>query len=75
MTSRTRTTQVRLDRATADRLRDIAHDLGFVQRFGPLVGEGSTVQMLEALARGELVIRTLQNDDTSNTAIRPDRLS
>ena len=50
-----RTTQVRLTRESADALRRLAADLGFVQTRGILAGElGSIAQMLEALARGEL---------------------
>lgn len=50
-----RTTQVRLTRESADALRRLAGELGFVQTRGILAGElGSIAQMLEAVARGEL---------------------
>jgi len=53
-----RGTQVRLERETAHTLRRLAAELGYVQTRGIMAGElGSIAQMLEAVARGELVIR------------------
>lgn len=52
-----RSTQVRISRTTADALRKIAADLGYVQTRGILAGElGSIAQMFDAVARGELKI-------------------
>lgn len=52
-----RSTQVRISRATADALRKLAADLGFVQTRGIMAGElGSIAQMFDAVARGELTI-------------------
>lgn len=68
-----RSTQVRLDRATADKLRDLAHDLGYVQTSGPLVGEGSTVKMLEAVVSGELqIVKTAPIDSRIDSSKRGD---
>lgn len=52
-----RNTQVRISRETADTLRRLAADLGYVQTRGILAGElGSIAQMLDAVARGGLII-------------------
>lgn len=57
MPRRDRSTQVRISRTTADALRKLAADLGFVQTRGIMAGElGSIAQMFDAVARGELLI-------------------
>jgi hypothetical protein len=51
-----RTTQIRIAPKTAAALRKIAKSLGYTTHQGPTTGQGSVVQMLDALARGELKI-------------------
>lgn len=52
-----RGTQIRLERETANTLRRLAAELGYVQTRGIMAGElGSIAQMLEAVARGDLRI-------------------
>ena len=36
-----------------DRLRQIAHDAGFVMKRGPMVGGGSVQQLIAAVADGD----------------------
>ena len=65
-----RTTQVRLTRESANTLRRLAAELGFVQTRGIMAGElGSIAQMLEALARGELeLVRSSVRSDAPEAA-------
>lgn len=65
-----RNTQVRLSRETADKLRRLAAELGYVQTRGIMAGElGSIAQMFDAVARGELqVVRSLGRSDTPRPA-------
>jgi hypothetical protein len=51
-----RTTQIRIAPKTAATLRKFAKSLGYTTHQGPTTGQGSVVQMFEALARGELTI-------------------
>lgn len=57
MPTKGRDTQVRLSRETANKLRRLAADLGYVQTRGIMAGElGSIAQMFDAVARGELEV-------------------
>jgi hypothetical protein len=67
-----RKTQIRLTRDTADTLRRLAADLGYVQTRGIMAGElGSVAQMFDAVARGELTI-VKTDDKRSDKDAHPD---
>lgn len=48
--------QINLTPDTYAKVAEIAKALGYIQKGGPRSGEGSPVKMLEAVARGELII-------------------
>lgn len=49
--------QINLNDAVAyGELQRMAYELGYIQRGGPRSGDGSVVKMLQAVARGELII-------------------
>lgn len=67
-----RKTQIRLTRETADTLRRLAADLGYVQTRGIMAGElGSVAQMFDAVARGELNIVSNRHNSALDSAATP----
>lgn len=63
-----RTTQVRLDTKTAATLRKLAKQFGYTQKQGPTTGQGSVVQFLEAIAKGDLKITVSEKNRAENRA-------
>lgn len=71
-----RKTQIRLSRETADTLRRLAADLGYIQTRGILAGElGSVAQMFDAVARGELQIVVSPGNSAAKGSPPPDPAS
>lgn len=48
--------QINLTPETYAKIAAVAKDLGYTQKGGPRSGEGSPVKLLEAIARGDLII-------------------
>lgn len=49
-------------------LQRLAKSLGFVQTGGPRAGEGSVAKMMEAIARGELEVRSQVRSEPQSSA-------
>lgn len=55
--------QINIDPEIYAKIAEIAKALGYVQKGGPRSGEGSPVKMLEAIARGELIVEKDKTPD------------
>lgn len=66
-----RNTQIRVSRETADKLRRLAAELGYLQTRGIMAGElGSVAQMFDAVARGELTVISVTNGNVEPSVER-----
>jgi hypothetical protein len=54
----------RVERGTADKLKEIAHRLGYIYD-----GEGSTGQLLDAIAQGEIILISTKTSSKSGLHI------